>query len=345
LKPNETGDLEKITWDLGHGNIDFGYAYSGNLEIQEDGEFTFSLISVGNSSLYINGEEVLEDKNQFPRTVSLSLNQGSVPFKLLYHKNIQPGRRPQLGLFVEGPGLRRTPLHERNSYTESLPLKPIFVEPSAEPEIIRGFFQQGDKKKTHTVSVGEPLKTNYTVDLQQAALLGIWRGGFLNTAPMWRERGQSQLMIPNGEVIELSGDPSIATLESPDSVWPDSLTTEQLQIQGYFLRPDRRPVFKYVIENIAIEDSFEPEDSGKSLSRTISYDNPNDVPNVWVRAVCGENIEMISTGVYVINNGQYYINVAEDYLNDILLRENAGYKELLIPINTGSSKIKYSLIW
>ncbi|HSI75292.1 MAG TPA: family 16 glycoside hydrolase [Lunatimonas sp.] len=345
LKPNQTGNLDKITWDLGHGNIDFGYVYSGNLETHEGGEFTFSLVSVGNSSLYINGGEVLEDKNQFSRTVSLSLYQGSVPFKLLYHKNNQPGRRPQLGLFVEGPGLRRTSLHEKSSFVEPLPQKPIFVEPSAEPEIVRGFFQHGDKKKTHTVSVGEPLKTNYTVDLQQAALLGIWRGGFLNTAPMWRQRGESQLMIPNGGLIELSGRPSIAKLESQDGVWPDSLTTEQLQIQGYFLRPDRRPVFKYVIENIAIEDSLEPEDNGKFLSRTISYDNPNDVSNVWVRVVSGENIEMISTGVYIINNGQYYIKIAEDYLNDTVLRENAGGKELLIPINTESAKIKYSLIW
>ncbi len=345
LKPSQTGELDKITWDLGHGNIDFGYAYSGNLEIFEGGEITFSLVSLGNSSLYINGEEVLEDKNQFSRTVSLSLEHGSIPFKLLYHKNNQPGRRPQLGLFVEGPGLRRTPLHEKSSFVEPLPQKPIFVEPSAEPEIVRGFFQHGGKKRTHTVSVGEPLKTNYTVDLQQAALLSIWKGGFLNTAPMWRQRGESQLMIPNGGLIELSGGPSIAILESPDSVWPDSLTTEQLQILGYFLRPDRRPVFKYVIENIAIEDSLEPEDNGIFLSRTISYDNPNNVSNVWVRVVSGENIEMISTGVYIINNGQYYIKVAEDYLNNTVLRENAGGKELLIPINSGSSKIKYSLIW
>lgn len=345
LTPSQTGDLEKITWDLGHGNIDFGYAFSGDLEVQEAGEFTFTLVSVGNSTLYIDGEEVLEDKNQFSREVNVSLDKGSVPFKLLYHKNFQPGRRPQLALFVEGQGLKRTPLHEKNAFVEPLPLKPLFVEPAAEPEIVRGFFQHGGEKKTHTVSVGEPLRTNYTVDLQQAALLSIWRGGFLNTAPMWRQRGESQLMVPSGAVIELSGGPSVAVLGSSESPWPDSLTTEQLQIKGYVLNPSRRPVFRYVIADMAIEDSFEPEDNGKFLRRTITYDNPTNVSDAWVRVVAGEHIEKLSPGVYVINSGQYYIKIPEDYSNNILLRESGSGKELLLPVNSGKGNLEYSLCW
>lgn len=349
--PSQSGQMNKVTWDLGHGVIDFAYEYTGNLEIVEPGDYTFSVNAFGKSSLYLNGEKVMADESQLPgnapRSSTVMLEQGSVPFKLVFYKNSYPGRRPQLGFFVEGPGIKNSPLHDPNSYLEHVIQKPFILEPTSEPMIVRGFFQHGDKVKTHTVSVGEPTGSNFVYDLNQGALLGFWRGGFLDTAPMWRQRGESQLMIPNGAFVELSAGPTLAKLDQNNSHWPDSLSSDQLYMQGYILNRDRRPTFKYVFEQIAIEDFLEPEMDGKILTRTISYINPEKVSDLYARIVAAEKIEDFGEGVYHINQGQFYVKIANPNLLNIVLRSTPTGQELLIPILTTGDKnqIKYSLIY
>ena len=349
--PNQTGQLNKITWDLGHGILDFAYEYSGNFEIPESGDYTFSLNAFGKTSLYLNGENIIADDvqspNSPPRSKTVALEKGSFPFKLVFYKNNYPGRRPQLGFFIEGPGIKNSPLHDPNSYLDPIIQKPIYLEPSNEPMIIRGFFQHGDNVKTHTVSVGEPSGPNFTYDLQQGTLLSVWKGGFLDTSPMWRQRGQSQLMLPNGALIELADGPTIAKLDTKNSPWPDSISSDLLHIQGYFLNQDRRPTFKYAIEQIAVEDFFEPEMDGKILTRTISYSNPQKTPDLWARIISAEKIEEYGEGVYHVNQGQFYVKLPNPILLNAVLRNTPSGQELLIPLSVAEEKgeIKYSIIW
>jgi len=349
--PNQTGQLNKVTWDLGHGILDFAYEYSGNLEIIKSGDYTFSLSAFGKTSLYINGENVIEDQYQLPgdapRSKTLQLEQGTVPFKLVFYKNNYPGRRPQLGFFIEGPGIKKSPLQDPNSYIESVIQKPFYLEPSNEPVIIRGFFQHEGNVKTHTVSVGEPSGSSFAYDLQQGALLSIWRGGFLDTSPMWRQRGESQLMIPNGALIELASGPTIAKLDNNNSPWPDSVSTDLLHIQGYSLNRARRPTFKYTLEQVAVEDYFVLEMDGKILTRTISYINPQKESGLFARIISAEKIDDLGEGVYYINQGQFYVKLADATLSNVVLRNTQLGQELLIPILTEGDKneIKYSLIY
>lgn len=349
--PNQTGELNKVSWDLGHGILDFAYVYSGNLGILKSGDYTFSLSAFGKTSLYINGELVLEDETQFPgnapRTKKILLEEGSIPFKLVFYKNNYPGRRPQLGFFVEGPGIKKSPLHDPNSYVEHVIQKPLYVEPTNEPMIIRGFFQHGQEKKTHTVGVGEPTGTSFVYDLQEGALLSVWRGGFVDASPMWRQRGESQLMIPNGALVELPSGPTIAKLDHANSPWPDSLGNDPLQIQGYSLNRARRPTFKYVLEQMSVEDFIEPEMDGKILTRTISYVNAQNASGLYARIISAEKIEAYGEGVYLINQGGFYIKLASSMLSSVVLRNSPSGQELLIPISTSVDKgeIKYSLIY
>jgi hypothetical protein len=349
--PDQTGELNKITWNLGHGILDFAYTYSGNLEIGEPGDYTFALNAFGKTSLYINGENILSDEVQFPnrapRSKTIALKKGSIPFKLVFYKNNYPGRRPQLGFFIEGPGIKKSPLHDSNSYVESVVQKPIDMEPTLKPMVLRGFFAHGEEVKTHTVSVGEPSGPNYVFDLRQGALLGIWKGGFLDTSPMWRGRGQSQLMVPNGALIELSDGPAIAKLEMNTSPWPDSLGIDEVEIQGYTLDRNRRPTFKYILEQIPIEDSFAPEMDGKTLSRTISYSNPQKSSGMWARIISAETIDDIGDGVFYINQGQFYVKLTPQTLSRSVIRDTSSGQELLIPLSTTEKKqeIKYSLVW
>jgi len=349
--PDQTGPLNQVTWDMGHGILDFAYEYSGNLEIPESGNYTFSLNAFGKTSLEVNGEKILNDEVQFPgdgsRSKTVTLEQGSVPFKLVFYKNNYPGRRPQLGFFIAGPGIKRSPLHEPNSYLDHQIQKPFYLEPTTEPLIQRGFFQHGEEVRTHTVSVGEPAGPNFTYDLQQGSLLSVWKGGFLDTAPMWRQRGQTQLMVPNGALVELEGGPSIARLDQENSPWPDSLSSELLRIKGYDLNRDRRPTFKYVFGEIAVEDQVVPQMNGKALTRTIRYNHPQKTPGVWARIIAAETIENSGDGVYLINEGQFYIKMPDTNQQKAHLRATSSGEELLVPFSTSqeNGEIKYSIIW
>ncbi|NHE58192.1 family 16 glycoside hydrolase [Cyclobacterium plantarum] len=349
--PNQKGSLNQITWDLGHGILDFAYVYSGKLEIPKSGTYTFSLNAFGKTSLYVNGENILSDEVQFPgntpRSNSVALSQGSVPFKLIFYKNNYPGRRPQLGFFISGPGIKQSPLHDPNSFIEHVVQKPFYLEPSNEPIVFRGFLEHGNKVKTHTVSVGEPEGPNFAYDLQQGSLLSFWRGGFLDTSPMWRQRGQSQLMIPNGALIELPGGPAIARLDQNSSPWPDSLSSELFQIQGYALNRDRRPTFSYEFGQIKVRDFFEPEMDGKALTRTISYSNPQKTTDIWARMLAAEKIESFGDGVYRVNQGQFYVKLPEAILLNTVIRDTDSGQELIVPLSElgEEGQIKYSLIW
>jgi hypothetical protein len=347
IEPNEKGQLNKITWDLGHGVLDFAYEYSGNLEVPVSGDYTFSLATFGSSSLYVNGQNVLEDQNESPRSRTMRLEKGSTSFKLIFYKPNYPGRRPQLGFFIEGPGIKRSPLHDPNSYVEHVIQKPLYVEVMDEPLVLRGFLKHGDQVRTHTVSVGESSGANFVYDLQLGAPLGIWRGGFLDTSPMWRQRGESQLMLPNGAFVELVAGPTIAELDSRNSVWPDSLNSDLLRIQGYFLNRDRRPTFRYTFDQVAVEDFFETELDGKVLARTISYRNAKLSSNFWARIIAAESIADLGGGVYLINQGEYYVKFPDGVPSNAVLRNSPLGQELLIPLSKQDEKstIKYSLIY
>ncbi|WP_209331647.1 family 16 glycoside hydrolase [Lunatimonas salinarum] len=349
--PTETGELAKINWDLGHGIWDFAYEYNGSLQILEAGNYTFSLSAFGNTSLYLDGKVLIEDAVQFPteapRSATVHLEKGAVPIKLIFYKNNYPGRRPQLGLFVEGPGIKSSPLHSPNSYAQHVIQKPFYVDAKEEPVVLRGFLNHHDRKRTHTVGVGDPSGAHFAYDLQLGAPLSVWRGEFLDTSPMWRQRGESQLMVPTGALVELAGGPTIAKLESPQSVWPDSLSSDLLRIQGYVLNRDRRPNFKYVFDEVAVEDRFEPEMGGKLLTRILTYKNLGQSPDFWARILAGGSIEAVGEGLYRVDNGRYYLKLSNPEMPGMTIRETAAGQELMVPLSTSteSQTIQYSLIY
>ncbi|EON79064.1 hypothetical protein ADIS_0481 [Lunatimonas lonarensis] len=345
--PEETGSLNKITWDLGHGVLDFAYEYTGSLAIEAAGDYTFSLSTFGRTSLYVNGENLLEDGAEPSRSKTIHLETGKVPFKLIFYKPNYPGRRPQLGFYVEGPGIKKSPLHDPNSYVEHVIRKPLYVDAIQEPVVLRGFLSHGGRVRTHTVGVGEPIGTHLAYDLQLGAPLQIWRGGFLDTSPMWRQRGESQLMVPTGATVDLAAGPAIAKLPTRESAWPDSLRADLLQIQGYVLNRARRPTFKYVFDQVAVEDYFEPELDGKAISRTLTYKNFGQSQDYWARIIAAENIEAIGDGVYLIDKGAYYVKLANSVLPGSQIRNTALGQELMVPLSTSpeATTIQYSLIY
>ncbi len=346
LKPAREGRLKELSWNLANSKNSFAYRFTGNLEVEKAGSYIISLEAGGRSSLLLDNKKVFEEQRVSQRSALIELTAGSHPFVLSYYKKDQ-WIKPALGLFIEGPGFSRQALHALNSVPDPEPVSPVLVEPLKEPLVLRGFIQHAGKKKTHIVSVGDPGNIHYTVDLQQGALIKIWKGGFVDATPMWHSRGQTQLMIPLGSVVELSGAPAVASLKDQNTPWPDTLTTAQLRIRGYELDEARRPTFKYMIENVEVEDYLIPGNDNKSLARTISLSNLQESSNMWVRLADAQQISRLENGWYGINKGEYYISLADVKKSKAIIRNSGKGQELLVPVRAdkGAAKVKYSLIW
>jgi hypothetical protein len=102
------------------------------------------------------------------------------------------------------------------------------------------------KKKTHVISVGDQSGAHYSYDLNQAGMLQMWRGDFLNTTEMWYERGEPQVATSMGAAVILNGKPPIAIVADSKSPLPDSLKSgAEFMYKGYTLNAVRLPTFEY----------------------------------------------------------------------------------------------------
>src|SRR5690606_13933318 len=104
---------------------------------------------------------------------------------------------------VEGPGI---------AYLELHPPVVVNVDQSYSKTIVgfegrivsrRDLYNYKGDVKIHTIYVGFSGEVGHTYDLEDAELLAVWRGGFINATGMWNDRGHSQTMIPNGSAISL----------------------------------------------------------------------------------------------------------------------------------------------
>jgi len=92
------------------------------------------------------------------------------------------------GLYVEGPGVQKHPLH--NSSSLSLPNDEVnpeyLIALEKEPITQRGFWMHEGQKRTHCIAVGNPQGIHYSYDLESGSLLQVWNGDFMDATKMWQ---------------------------------------------------------------------------------------------------------------------------------------------------------------
>lgn len=218
---------------------------------------------------------------------------------------------------------------------------PIIIEPKAKPYLLRSFLNYGDEKLTHVISVGSPRQVNYSYDMEQGALLQVWRGQFLDVTDMWHERGEPQLAKPLGNVIPLSGAPVLAVLANENAPWPDSVAFDDLQIQGYVLDKDKTPTFQYALNGTNITDKVTFQSNGESLIRELSVKNPPS--NLYCRVASGDQIEHLGKDLYAIDDKSYYIQI-DKRLKPIIRQTKEG-QEIIVPFEKTPTPVSYSIIW
>lgn len=217
---------------------------------------------------------------------------------------------------------------------------PILFE-ATENIILRSFMDiPGGTRVVHAVSVGSPVQVHYTYDMDNASLVQVWRGGFLNATPMWHDRGDGSSR-PQG-TVQRFGKPvqSIAKLSGSQSAWPVDTAGTSYRPKGYILDDQGRPSFKYLTNGSQVTDITRVMENGHGLTREIKIENPSK--DLYYRLAEASSIQEISTGNYLIDDQSYFLRIDNSNGAKAVVRDQNGRKELIIPVGTSLS---YSILF
>lgn len=201
------------------------------------------------------------------------------------------------------------------------------------------------RKLTSCAAVGEPGQIHYAIDLEQGSVIRLWKGAFIDATTMWQSRGAIQLARPLGSVIKLPSQPVFAYLKDLDAIWPDSMQHGYRFVQ-YRLDEHSRPTFNYSFRGSSFSDRIVPADDDRILTRTLRLVEGKPENELWILLAAGSGIEDLGDGLYGINDKNYYIRLGAGKQKEVILRQNNGRDELLIPGHAITEDgITWSFIW
>ena len=323
--------------------------FTGKLNALQTGDYRFDLDQGGVGGLWIDGKPVIPTSHRElgqTATGNTTLTAGPHTVEVYFSRS---WFRPGLGLFVSQAGTRPQPLHAPTSLPEPDPvavisINPDFNNPMNQVRRIRSFVQMpGEKtKRTHSMSVGSPTRIHYTVDLDQMALLQVWKGDFANATEMWYERGEPQLLTPLGETVLMPGQTPLMVLANESAAWPDSASENTLQYKGMKVDKQGTPTMEYKLAGTTVVDALKPD--GDALTRTLTLTGTPS-GTLYCRLAAGASMEEVGKGLYAVNDRSYYIRI--DPKANAKMRQSSGKQELLMPVDmkNGAGTIQYSIVF
>jgi len=355
--PKGTMEIDVLDHLAPASRNEFAGVIEGDLTLPSNGDYFFSLnlewvpddtppgIINGAGKLFIDDKEVLEvDGVTGKANASVQLSAGNHKLKLMYFKSFGYwyARSNNITLNVESKSVSQTALNVPLRAVD--PVSKIAVNVGEKTQTQRGFLMHQGEKRTHTMAVGEPGGANYAVDLSSGELLGVWRGGFVETTPMWHGRGETQLMLPMGDLIEFEAKPSIAILSDKNQAWPKD--AKEITYEGYQFMKNGEPVVKYFLAGNEIIDTFVTEGGGKRLTRTIQVIPTAENSQFYCRVAEGSTIEKLPNGLYAIDDKKYYIEF-EGKVSPEIRSTAEGKKEMILPVQVkdGMGSVGYSFVW
>lgn len=328
-KPTSQGNEALLNWSVSNEENDFGIKYTGTLQIPHDGNYTFTTIHGGSSQMKIDGKNLFETGwlwNGAPgRTASIQLYKGDHSIEYYYWKT-DGWLVPLLGLFVASDKIRKHPLHATSSAISNNPLPQIVEYADQEAKIVRSFMdiqtRNTSRRVVHAISVGHPSGIHYTYDQDKGSLIQFWRGNYLNTTPMWHDRGDGN-SVPLGSVMHLTDTQNV-------------IHSGTFRPKGYQLDENEYPAFIYSLGNTTITDKTIPKENGKYFERMIQSTG-KEALNFYI--CMADKIDVVQDQFYNIDDGKYYIKVIEGKS----FIESAHGHPSIQAINQDKIKIQY--IW
>ncbi len=340
LPVDATGELKELTWEFLKQPNEYAYTIKSKLTVENDGTYKFTQFSSSNNWLKIDGKEVIGNRYTGPndeRTGSIELKAGVHDLEV-YSAKYDAWMPPALGLFVSGPGFRMQPLHAASSMIGSKPNDPIIVEAKTNTNLrsFMDFTENGVKRRiVHNINVGFPENIHFSYDLDKGALFQAWRGGFLNTTPMWDSRGDGSSR-PLGPITSFSDEMFISN--SLTKAWPKDSTGTEYMPHGYTLDNEDVPTFHYSIYGAKVKDKISVAE-GKYFIRKVDLTNMGKA--LYAKIAGGQTIEKIDNGLYAVNNRQWYVKTNPDAT--LILRNGGQGQELIAMLNSGT--LEYQIMY
>lgn len=329
-KPEAAGTTATLTANASHLSQEYTLVYTGTINVKEAGEYTIESNTQGGQAFVVINEKPVMGRNS-----KVSLQAGSTPVQIIYSRSGDWGN-PTLGLNISGPGVRTFYVGDAITPDDT---DPIMVDASSNT-ILRSFIDVPGQKIVHAVSVGSPANVHYTYDLDRGMLVQVWRGNFLETTPMWHERGNGTSR-PQGALQRL-GKPfqTLGKLADQQAAWTADTTGSGYRPKGYVLDEQDRPTFKYQVYGASVNDVIRVTENGHGLSREITVSNaPGDL---YAKLAEGSTIETLGKDTYMIDGKAYYLQLQDAGGAKPFVREAGGQKELIVPVR---GKLSYSILF
>ena len=267
----------------------------------------------------------------------VELTEGQHQFTMSYYQEVWGS---SIRLWGEGPEI---PMKAIGSIVDnkktSRKRNELLIDADTEPEILRGYVNYKDEKRTHALSVGDVNGINYSYDLQEGALLNIWRGGFADVGNMWVGRGASQLLLPRNAMTAMTAGVPIAELNKNTTAWP-VLRSDKFQNIGYSINASGYPEFKYQYGDLEITDLVSSSVS-RNINRTTSFHSNEAVKKHYYKIASEDVISKMSNGNFNVG-GQYYIKAGQ--AEQWQIRSSNGHDELIVLVENGTT-LSYEIIW
>ncbi len=360
-KPDLEGTTEKLTWEVAKKEDAFATTFTGSMKVPEAGRHRLVLQISGRSSMKINGKEVLPDAwthSGNPRIVEIDLPAGEASIELVNYK-MEGWMLPYIGLWVEGPGSRPAALHALSS-TLSVPASDPIMLDAQRPTVFRSFmdvdlknypqspeykdkpnfFPETKRKRiVHAVQVGDPGHLHYTYDLDNGAVAQVWKGGFLNTSPMWDNRGDGSSR-PEGAVLPFD-DVSVVVAKADLFELKPSITEPVAQYlpKGYDLDDAGLPTFRFQRFGMEVQDHLQVME-GKMITRTLNFSNIPTGQSYVCRLAIAEKIEQSGENTWVVDGKKYYIQVPSGVKP--VVEQSGSTFIMYVPV---AAQVSYSILW
>ena len=342
--PLKTDTVSRVSYDVAYGQPgNFSIFFDGKLAVAAAGEYQFDLHTGGFGGLWIDGKQLVATDRRYlgtPETRTVPLTAGLHDVQVLFSRSWP---RPGLGLYVSQAGTRPQALQADGSLPEFAPVGQVLIAADAKPTLIRSFIQMPGEitKRTHSLSVGSRTGLHYSVDLNQMALLMAWKGDFADATDMWYERGEPQLIHPDGTTIYPAPRTALAVLPNATTAWPDSVGDNVLQYKGISLDKDGSPSIDYTMNGTTIRDQIRP--TGTALSRTLTLGGTAPTSQLYCRLAAGKTLEEVAKGLYAVDDRSYFVRF--DPKAAVSVRQSGGKQELIMPISMsgGKATVQYSL--
>ena len=144
--------------------------------------------------------------------------------------------------------------------------------------------------------------------------------------------------------------PAFAVLASKDSPWPTVEMTDRDiggDFKGYRLDAKGRPVYRYTLNGVNIEEYPEPQvlPGGTVFTRRVSLSSEDSVRGLYFIAARGDSITSLDGSFRI--DGKLTVQVEASGSAKPFIRQQNGRAELLVPVTftVGEASVDVSYQW